>query len=96
MPASIPMLANRRVSRRDFLKLGGAGLVGAALPGLVGCGGGGGQGGGGPVELTFSFFPDRTGSVQALIDEFNSQNEGQIQVTYREMPADSGQHFDQL
>jgi multiple sugar transport system substrate-binding protein len=88
--------ARRGVSRRDFLKLGGAGLVGVALPGLVGCGGGGGQGGGGPVELTFSFFPDRTGSVQALIDEFNGQNEGQIRVTYREMPADSGQHFDQL
>ena len=31
-----------------------------------------------------------------MIDEFNSRNEGQIQTTYREMPADSGQHFDQL
>src|SRR5215216_663271 len=89
-------LAKRKVSRRDFLKLSGAGLVGLVLPGLAGCGGGGGQGSGGPVDLTFSFFPDRTGSVQELIDEFNSQNEGQIQVTYREMPADSGQHFDQL
>ena len=89
-------LAKRKVSRRDFLKLNGAGLVGLALPGLAGCGGGGGQGSEGPVDLTFSFFPDRTGSVQELIDEFNSQNEGQIQVTYREMPADSGQHFDQL
>jgi multiple sugar transport system substrate-binding protein len=90
-------LAKPKVSRRDFLKLSGAGLVGIALlPGLEGCGGGGGQGSGGSVGLTFSFFPDRTGSVQELIDEFNSQNEGQIQVTYREMPADSGQHFDQL
>jgi multiple sugar transport system substrate-binding protein len=87
-------LARCRVSRRGFLKLGGAGLVGVALPGLAGCGGG--QGGGGPVELRFSFFPDRTGSVQELLDEFNNQNEGQIQVAYREMPADSGQHFDQL
>src|SRR5829696_8385346 len=84
-------LARRRVSRRDFLKLSGVGLVGVAL---AGCGGG--RGGGGPVELTFSFFPDRTGSVQELIDRFNDQKEGQVQVTYREMPADSGQHFDQL
>ena len=90
-------LARRRVSRREFLKLSGLGLVGVALPGLAGCGGGGGgQGGGGPVNLTFSFFSDRTGSVQQLIDDFNSRNEGQIQVTYREMPTDSGQHFDQL
>src|SRR5919202_5695938 len=85
----------RGISRRDFLKLSGAGLAGVTLLGIAGCAGGG-QGGAGPVNLTFSFFPDRTGSVQKLIDEFNSQNEGQIQATYREMPADSGQHFDQL
>ncbi|MBD0357135.1 MAG: extracellular solute-binding protein, partial [Rubrobacter sp.] len=35
----------RAVSRRDFLKLGGVGLAGAALLGTAGCGGGGqGQG----------------------------------------------------
>ncbi len=86
----------REISRRDFLKLSGSGLVGVTLLGVAGCAGGGGQGGGGQVNLTFSFFPDRTGSVQKLIDEFNSRNEGQIQATYREMPADTGQHFDQL
>ena len=40
-----------RISRRDFLKLSGAGLAGATLLGVAGCGGGetigGGQGGGG-------------------------------------------------
>ena len=87
--------AAREISRRDFLKLSGAGLAGVALLRVAGCAGGG-QGGGGSASLSFSFFPDRTGSVQELIDEFNSQNEGQIQTTYREMPADSGQHFDQL
>ena len=87
--------AAREISRRDFLKLSGAGLAGVALLGVAGCAGGG-QGGGGPASLSFSFFPDTTGSVQKLIDEFNSRNEGQIQTTYREMPADSGQHFDQL
>ncbi|CAA9443018.1 MAG: Maltodextrin ABC transporter, substrate-binding protein MdxE [uncultured Rubrobacteraceae bacterium] len=85
----------KRIDRREFLKLSGAGLAGAALLGVTGCGGGGGNVGG-ATELTFSFFPDRTGSVQALIDQFNSENEGEIQVTLREMPADSGQHFDQL
>src|SRR5919202_5487442 len=38
------------ISRRDFLRLGGAGLSGAVLLGAAGCGGGkiqGGQGGGG-------------------------------------------------
>jgi multiple sugar transport system substrate-binding protein len=87
--------AARGISRRDFLKLSGVGLVGVTLLGVAGCAGGG-QGGGEPVNLTFSFFPDRTGSVQKLIDEFNSRNEGQVQAMYREMPADSGQHFDQL
>ncbi len=84
------------ISRREFLKVGAAGLAEAALLGVVGCGGGGGGGVGGATELTFSFFPDRTGSVQALIDQFNSENEGDINVSLREMPADSGQHFDQL
>lgn len=36
----------RRISRRDFLKVGGAGIAGAALLGVAGCGGGGGGGGG--------------------------------------------------
>ena len=84
----------RKISRRDFLKLSGAGLAGAALLGVAGCGGGGGAGG--AAEITFSFFPDPSGSVQALIDQFNAENEDGIQVTWREMPADSGQHFDQL
>src|SRR5918999_6291893 len=40
----------RKISRSDFLKLSGAGLTGAALFGVAGCGGGGtisGDGGGG-------------------------------------------------
>ena len=63
--------------------------------GLSGCGGGG-QGGGGTEEVVFSFFPDPTGSVQRYIDRFNRENEGGVTVRLREMPADSGQHFDQL
>ena len=33
------------LSRKDFLRLGGAGLAGAALLGVAGCGGGGQSGG---------------------------------------------------
>jgi len=36
------------LNRRDFLKIGGAGLAGAALLGVAGCGGGGGSGSSGP------------------------------------------------
>jgi multiple sugar transport system substrate-binding protein len=49
----------RGLSRRDFLKMGGAGLAGAALLGTAGCGGGGSDSG----ELTLSWGPDRTGSL---------------------------------
>ena len=40
------------LSRKDFLRLSGAGLAGAALFGVAGCGGGGGQSSG--HELIFS------------------------------------------
>jgi multiple sugar transport system substrate-binding protein len=88
------VLASRKISRWEFLRASGVGLAGATLFGVAGCGGGGGQGRG--VEIVFSFFPDPSGSVQALIDQFNEENEDNIHVTLREMPADSGQHFSQL
>ncbi|MBA2693113.1 MAG: ABC transporter substrate-binding protein [Rubrobacter sp.] len=86
----------RGLSRRRFLQLGGASMAGAALlgSGTLGCGGGGDSGG--ATELTFSLFPDPTGTVQELVDRFNEEHEGEIVVTFREMPADSGQHFDQI
>ena len=85
--------AGRKIDRREFIKLGGAGLAGAALLGVAGCGGGGGADG---DELVFSFFPDPTGSVQKLVDRFNEENGEGVRVRLREMPADSGQHFDSL
>ena len=81
------------LSRREFLRLGGAGLAGAALFGAAGCGGGG-QGGGN--ELIFSWGKDDTGTLPTLIEKFNKQNEGGIKVTHREMPQDTGRYFDQL
>jgi multiple sugar transport system substrate-binding protein len=81
------------MTRRDFLKVGGAGLAGAALLGTAGCGGGGGGGSG---NLIFSHGPDQSGVVRKQIDAFNKQHQGEIQVEWRQMPADTGQYFDQL
>lgn len=86
----------RKLSRRDFLKVGGAGLAGATLLGVAGCGGGGGSQSGGPVEFTLSMAPDDTGVRQKQFDEFNKQNKGKYKVNYREVPSDTGQYFDQL
>jgi multiple sugar transport system substrate-binding protein len=86
-------MTKKRVSRREFLKIGGTGLAGAALLGAAGCGGGGAGGGN---EIIFSWGPDDTGVLPKLIEKFNQQNEGNIKVTHREMPSDTGQYFDQL
>jgi len=82
------------ISRKEFLRVGGAGLAGAALLGsgaLAGCGGGG-QGGQG--SLIFSMGPDTTGNLQQLVKRFNDQSD--FKVEYREMPADTGQNFDKM
>ena len=78
------------LTRKDFLKLGGAGLAGAALLGTAGCGGGSGSG-----DLILSWSPDDTGSLQKLVKQFNKQSKD-FKVTYQEMPVDTGQYFDKL
>ena len=81
------------MNRRDFLKMSGAGLAGAALLGASGCGGGGGGSG----NVIFSMGPDDpTNTYTKLVDKFNKQHKGEFQVTVREMPADTGQYFDKL
>ena len=87
------MPAGRRISRRSFLKISGAGLAGATLLGIAGCGGGGGGGSG---EFTLTFGPDDSGNLQNTVDRFNEEFSGQYTASWREMPADTGQHFDQL
>ena len=87
-----------RVSRRRFLRLGGAGLAGAALLGggtLAGCGGGGEETGG-ATSITLSFIPDEAGGLQTLIDRFNKEHKGEIQVKWRVMPASSADYFEQV
>ncbi|HET7478609.1 MAG TPA: ABC transporter substrate-binding protein [Rubrobacteraceae bacterium] len=90
-------LSGRRINRRDFLKIGGAGLAGAALLGVAGCGGGGGGGSsGGSGDIVFAMGPDTSGSLQKLIDKFNKENKGKYSVKYRKMPTDTGQFFDKI
>jgi multiple sugar transport system substrate-binding protein len=87
-------LRARRLSRRDFLKVGGAGLAGATLLGAAGCGGG--QQGGGATELVFTSAPDDTETTPKLVQKFNEQNKGKYNVVFREGNADTGQRFDQI
>jgi multiple sugar transport system substrate-binding protein len=84
----------RTLTRRSFLKVGGAGLAGAALLGVAGCGGQ--QQGAGAKELVFAASPDDTGTASKLVQRFNEQNRGEFQIVYREGAADTGQRFDQL
>ena len=54
-------IGTTQISRRNFLKIGGAGLAGAALFGVAGCGGSGGQqgaGGGGGNTLTVGYYEE--------------------------------------
>ena len=88
----------RRINRRRFLELGGAGLAGAVLLGsgtLAGCGGSE-QGGGGAVGITFTFGPDASGGLQTLIERFNEEHKGEIKVTWRTTPAASDEYFEQI
>lgn len=70
----------RSLSRRDFLKLGGAGLAGAALLGTAGCDGGEQQSGG-VQNLVMSSGPDNSGSLQEVIARFNDEYQGEIIVS---------------
>jgi multiple sugar transport system substrate-binding protein len=85
---------SRGLSRRDFLKVGGTGLAGAALLGAAGCGGG--EQSGGATELYFTGPPDTTGTTDKLIKEFNDKNKGKYKVIFQQGNADTGQRLDKL
>jgi multiple sugar transport system substrate-binding protein len=80
------------LSRRDFLQLGGVGLAGMAVLGAPGCGGGG-EGSG---QVVFASLPDGSGSIQKLIDKFNEQNKGKVQVSHQEINLETREYFDRL
>ena len=50
MKKDLDAALGRPLTRQEFLKLGGAGLAGAALLGTAGCGARGGGGGGGMLD----------------------------------------------
>ena len=83
--------AGRGMNRREFLKLGGAGLAGAALLGSAGCGGSSSGSG----DLIFAMGTDTSGTLEPLVKKFNKQSKD-FKVTYRAMPTDSGAYFDKL
>ena len=72
-----------QLSRRDFLRLSGAGLAGATLLGVAGCGGGGtiqggGGGGGGAGSDTFVF---GRGADSVSLDPVNTTDGESLRVT---------------
>ena len=82
------------ISRRDFLKRGGAGLASATLwpagtkaaaPALVRR----------QTDLVLSFGPDDTGTLQPLLDAFN-RDHPDIRVTRRVMARESDAYYRQL
>src|SRR5829696_3353448 len=70
----------RKISRSDFLKLSGAGLTGAALFGVAGCGGGGtiSGGGGGGGGSTFVF---GRGADSVTLDPINATDGESFRAT---------------
>lgn len=87
----------QRMNRRNFLKLGGTSLAGAALLGggtLAGCGGAEPQDG--VVNITFSFGPDDSGTLEELVESFNREFEGEIQVEYRQFSRLTDEYFDEI
>jgi multiple sugar transport system substrate-binding protein len=82
------------LSRRDFLRVGGAGLAGAALLGASGCGGG--EQSGGATELYYTAPADATGTTSKLISQFNEKNKGEYKVIFREGSSDTGERLNKL
>src|SRR5918911_2609470 len=84
--------SQKGMNRRDFLKLTGGGLAGAAL--LTGCGGFSSSGTS-YNKLVYTHGPETTGTFASLLKEFNKGNHG-FTVEWREAPSDTGAYFDQM
>ena len=82
------------MDRRDFLRLTGAGVAGAAL--LPACGGFSGESeGSGSGKLIISHGPDTVLAelIPKQLEDFNKQHKGEIEAIFRPMGED---YFDQL
>lgn len=88
------------LSRRDFLRYGGAGIAGAAAFGMGACSdlqSGIVQSSTVPPNtLILTKGPDDTGTLPKVIDMFNKEAGMNFKVAWREMPADTGQYFDKV
>jgi peptide/nickel transport system substrate-binding protein len=73
---------SRTISRRDFIKLSGAGLTGVTLLGLAGCGGGGTIGGGGGGSNSFVF---GRGADSVCLDPINATDGESFRATRQMM-----------
>lgn len=96
-PQSRPQV-NRRLNRREFLKLGGAGLAGAALLGSAACGSAE-EPEGEAVNIVFSFGPtgdEDLRTVEEMVERFNAEYAGEIQAQFRQMPSATDEYFDEL
>jgi multiple sugar transport system substrate-binding protein len=80
-----------RTSRRDFLKLSGTTVAGAAVFGYAACGGDSG----GDNELILGATPDYESIINPMVRRYNAKH-GDPKVTVRMYPADTGQYFDRL
>ncbi|WP_166176818.1 ABC transporter substrate-binding protein [Rubrobacter tropicus] len=81
--------AGGRFTRRDFLRLGGAGVAGASLLGLYGCGGGGSSG----AQIDWASWANSGEATRfrEYTDKF-MQDHPDIQVTYTPTPIYDDYH----
>lgn len=82
------------IRRRDFLRAGAAFLAGSAVAGPSVASDRRRRAA--PVDLTFAFGPDDSGTLQPLIDRFNAEHEGDIRVTWTEMERASDAFYRQM
>jgi tripartite ATP-independent transporter DctP family solute receptor len=90
MVSSADALVPRKISRRDFLKFGGAGLAGVTLLGAAGCGaGGGGQGGGDVREFRYAYEgpEETTHGIAANIFQEKLEEASGGKMTINQYPA---------
>ncbi len=79
------------MKRRKFISLSGAGIAGStllnAMPVKIQ---------GTPIRLTFGHGPDDSGTIQAIIDQFNEKHKGEISVRWKVMNRLSNAMHNQL